>query len=91
MLTWMAWTPPTAGVFIGLFALLAFMGIYTHYVPPVPRRGFLGFPTDVGDRLYIALLTVGLFFVVWLAVTGASVPIAAVIAMVLFGVVMRWA
>lgn len=91
MLTWMAWTAPTAGVFVGLFVLLTFIGLYTHYVPPVARRGFLGFATDVGDRLYIALITVALFLVVWLALTAVSVSIAAAVGLVIFGVVMRWA
>ena len=57
MLGWMAWTWPTAFVFIGIFSA---MGVLTWLEIKYPggdeRKGVLGLVTTRGDRLFIALL-----------------------------------
>ena len=54
-LTWMAWTWPTAALFIFVFASIATMGVVEWRSPGgAPRRGILGLDTTRGDRLFIS-------------------------------------
>ena len=71
MLGWMAWTWPTAFVFIGIFAA---MGVLTLMEIKNPggneRKGVLGLVTTRGDRLFIALLGSVYIFLAWLGFFG---------------------
>ncbi|WP_299844559.1 DUF2160 domain-containing protein [uncultured Roseovarius sp.] len=71
MLGWMAWTWPTALVFIGIFSA---MGIITVLEIKRPggdeRKGVLGLVTTRGDRLFITLLGAVYIFLAWLGLIG---------------------
>ena len=89
-LEWMAWTLPTAVFFIAIFLMLVGMGIWEVLSPTAERRGFLPIATTRGDRLFIGLLSMAYIHLVWMGLTGASLWIALMIAMVWMVVVMRW-
>jgi predicted small integral membrane protein len=71
MLGWMAWTWPTALVFIGIFSA---MGVLTVLEIRNPggneRKGVLGLTTTRGDRLFISLLGASYIFLAWLGIVG---------------------
>ena len=71
MLGWMAWTWPTAFVFIGLFSA---MGVLTFLEIKYPggdeRRGVLGLTTTRGDRLFLTCLGTAFIFLGWLGLVG---------------------
>jgi predicted small integral membrane protein len=70
-LTWMAWTWPTAALFIFVFASIATMGVVEWRSPGgAPRRGILGLDTTRGDRLFISLLGSAFIFLGWLGLMG---------------------
>ncbi len=71
MLGWMAWTLPTALVFIGIFTALAVMtAIELRYPGGHERRGILGLTTTRGDRLFLSLLGTVYIFLAWLGLVG---------------------
>ncbi|MGB5558694.1 MAG: DUF2160 domain-containing protein [Paracoccaceae bacterium] len=71
MLSWMAWTWPTAFVFIGIFTA---MGVLTLIEIRHPggdeRKGVFGLVTTRGDRLFITLLGTVYIFLAWLGLFG---------------------
>lgn len=71
MLSWMAWTWPTALLFIGIFTA---MGIITFIEIKKPgtseRHGVLRLTTTRGDRLFLSLLGTSYVFLFWLGVFG---------------------
>jgi len=71
MLGWMAWTWPTALVFIGIFSA---MGVLTVLEIRSPggneRKGVFGLTTTRGDRLFISLLGTVYIFLIWLGLFG---------------------
>ena len=70
-LSWMAWTWPTAALFIFVFSAIAFMGLLEWRSPGgAPRRGVLGLDTTRGDRLFISLLGSAFIFLGWLGLMG---------------------
>ncbi len=79
MLSWMAWTWPTALVFIGIFSA---MGILTVLEIKNPggdeRQGALGLVTTRGDRLFITLLGSVYIMLAWLGIIGMPlwIPLA---------------
>jgi len=71
MLSWMAWTWPTALVFVGLFAALAtFTVIELKFPGGNERKGVLGLTTTRGDRLFMTLLGSVYIFLAWLGMFG---------------------
>ena len=71
MLSWMAWTWPTALVFIGIFSAMAVLTVLEIRTPGGDaRRGALGLTTTRGDRLFIALLGTVYIFLGWLGLIG---------------------
>ena len=68
---WMAWTPVTLLVFVGIFSA---MGIITALEIRRPggdeRKGVLGLTTTRGDRLFITLLGTVYIFLAWLGLVG---------------------
>jgi predicted small integral membrane protein len=67
----MAWTWPTAAVFIFIFSA---MGVLTVIEIKYPggdeRRGVLGLTTTRGDRLFISLLGTVYIFLAWIGLFG---------------------
>jgi len=71
MLSWMAWTWPTAFVFIGIFSAIALMAVLEVRNPGGNERdGILGLTTTRGDRLFITLLGSAYIFLAWLGIFG---------------------
>ncbi len=71
MLSWMAWTCPTALVFVGIFSAIAVLIVIEIRSPGgAERRGILGLKTTRGDRLFIALLGSLYIFLAWLGLMG---------------------
>jgi predicted small integral membrane protein len=70
-MSWMAWTWPTAAVFIFIFSA---MGVLTVLEIKHPggdeRRGALGLTTTRGDRLFISLLGTAYIFLAWIGLFG---------------------
>jgi predicted small integral membrane protein len=89
-LEWMAWTGPTAIFASAVVVMLVVMGVLSVRHRSIARKGFLPIETELGDRLYIGLLTIGLGMAAWMAFTEASLAIASAIAVVWLAVVMRW-
>jgi predicted small integral membrane protein len=80
---WMAWTPATLAVFVGIFSA---MGIITVLEIRRPggdeRQGVLGLTTTRGDRLFISLLGSVYIFLIWLGLFGTPlwIPLGLAIA-----------
>ena len=72
---WMAWTPATLAVFVGIFSAIAVIGILevTRFRDGIERRGILGLTTTLGDRLFITLLGSVYIFLAWLGFVGQPV------------------
>ncbi len=72
---WMAWTPATLAVFVGIFSAIAVIGLLevTKFRDGIERRGVLGLTTTLGDRLFITLLGSAYIFLAWLGLMGQPV------------------
>lgn len=71
MLSWMAWTWPTALLFIGIFtAIGTLIVLEIRYPGGAERKGVLGIRTTRGDRLFITLLGTSYIFLAWLGLIG---------------------
>ncbi len=71
MLSWMAWTWPTAAVFAGIFAAIGTLAVIEIRFPGgAIRKGVFRLVTTRGDRLFITLLGTVYIFFAWLAVFG---------------------
>jgi len=91
LLSWMAWTWPTALFFIFIFACIAAMGIWEYFSPGGgPRHGVLGLDTTRGDRLFISLLGSAFIFLAWLGIMGTPLWGPLVISVIYAGAVFRW-
>lgn len=68
---WMAWTPATLAVFVGIFAAMGVLTILEIRRPGGDERnGVLGLTTTRGDRLFISLLGTSYIFMAWLGLIG---------------------
>ena len=73
MLSWMAWTWPTALFFVGIFGSICAMGVWEYYSPGGgPRHGVFGLDTTRGDRLFISILGSCFIMLGWLGLVGAA-------------------
>lgn len=71
MLSWMAWTWPTALVFICLFSAMGVLTVLEiKYPGGAERRGVLGLTTTRGDRLFLTCLGTAFIFLGWLGFFG---------------------
>ncbi|GAA6179083.1 MULTISPECIES: DUF2160 domain-containing protein [unclassified Shimia] len=71
MLSWMAWTWPTAAVFIGLFSAIGTLIVIEIKHPGgAERQGVLGLVTTRGDRLFLTCLGSSFIFLAWLGFVG---------------------
>jgi predicted small integral membrane protein len=74
MLTWMAWTWPTAIGFIALFSTMTVLTIMEVRAPgQSERRGILGLKTTRGDRFFLTLLGSAYIMFAWLGFIGQPV------------------
>ena len=90
MLSWMAWTWPTALLFIGIFSAIFLMAILEVRNPGgAERDGILGLTTTRGDRLFLTLLGSAWIFLAWLGIFGTPLWGAIVVA-VLWGTFCFW-
>jgi predicted small integral membrane protein len=91
LLSWMAWTWPTAAFFVFILLCLAGMSVWEYYSPGgSPRRGVLRLDTTRGDRLFISLLGSAYILLAWLGLFGPPLWIAAVICILFAIAVFRW-
>ena len=68
---WMAWTPATLAVFVGIFSAMGVLTILEIRRPGGnERRGVLGLTTTRGDRLFMTLLGSSYIFLAWLGLFG---------------------
>ena len=68
---WMAWTPATLAVFVGIFGAMAILtALEIRHPGGDERLGILGLVTTRGDRLFIALLGTSYIFMAWLGLIG---------------------
>ena len=81
MLSWMAWTWPTALVFIGIFVAMGIIVFIEIKKPGTSERyGVLGLTTTRGDRLFLSLLGTSYIFLVWLGIFGMPLWIPLILA-----------
>ncbi|MCR9254621.1 MAG: DUF2160 domain-containing protein [Alphaproteobacteria bacterium] len=82
MLTWMAWTWPTALFFLFIITCLATLTVLElRYPGGDPRRGVFGLDTTRGDRLFISLLGSAYIFLAYLGFFGPPLWIPLAIAL----------
>ena len=91
LISWMAWTWPTAAFFAFIALCFVAMSVWEYFSPGgSPRDGILGLSTTRGDRLFISLVGSAFIFLAWLGLMGAPLwapmGIAAVYAIAVF----RW-
>ena len=81
MLSWMAWTWPTALVFIGIFVAMGIIVFIEIKKPGTSERyGVLGLTTTRGDRLFLSLLGTSYIFLAWLGIFGMPLWIPLILA-----------
>ena len=91
LLSWMAWTWPTAAFFAFILLCLVAMSVWEFYSPGgAPRHGILGLDTTRGDRLFISLLGSAFIFLAWLAFMGPPLWAPLGVAVVYAIIVFRW-
>lgn len=72
MLSWMAWTWPTALIFVFIFGCIAILAaVETCHPGGNERDGVFGLTTTRGDRLFISLLSSAYIFLAWLGLVGS--------------------
>ena len=91
LVSWMAWTWPTAAFFAFVLLCLVSMSVWEYYSPGgAPRRGVLRLDTTRGDRLFISLLGSAFIFLAWLGIMGTPLWVPLGIAIVYAIAVFRW-
>ena len=91
LVSWMAWTWPTAGFFAFILVCLVAMSLWELRSPGGgPRRGILGLDTTRGDRLFISLLGSAYILLAWLGLFGAPLWIALGVCALYWVAVFRW-
>ena len=91
LISWMAWTWPTAAFFAFILLCLIGMTVWEFNAPGGGgRRGILGLDTTRGDRLFISLLGSAYILLAWLAFFGAPVWGGVAICVVFAFAVFRW-
>jgi predicted small integral membrane protein len=91
LISWMAWTWPTACFFGFILLCLIGMSVWEMASPGGgARHGILGLDTTRGDRLFITLLGSAFIFLAWIGLVNTTLYAPLVIALVWAGVVFRW-
>lgn len=91
LLSWMAWTSPTAIFFVVIACFLVAMTVWEIKVPGGdPRHGVLGLDTTRGDRLFISLLGAAFIHLAWLGLIGENLWPALAVSVAYAFAVFRW-
>ncbi|WP_297817789.1 DUF2160 domain-containing protein [uncultured Paraglaciecola sp.] len=90
MLSWMAWTMPSALFFLGIASLLLVMTVLEIRKPCVERKGWLPISTTRGDRLFIGLLSSAFVHLLFLGLTDVTLWVALGISVLLMATLLRW-
>ena len=91
LLSWRAWTWPTAAFFAFILLCLVAMTVWEIRSPGgEPRHGVLGLDTTRGDRLFISLLGSAFIFLAWLAFMSTPLWGPLGISLVYAFIVFRW-
>lgn len=90
MLSWMAWTTPSALFFIGIASILVVMTLWEIRKPSLERKGWLPIATTRGDRLFIGLLSSAFIHLLFLGLSDLSLWIALSISALLIAILLRW-
>jgi predicted small integral membrane protein len=90
IMSWMAWTLPTAAFFGAIILMLIGMTVWQVISPSVERRGVLPMPTTRGDRLFIGLLGSAFIHLGWIGAAGLPIGWALGVSVVFVVAVMRW-
>jgi predicted small integral membrane protein len=91
LISWMAWTWPTACFFGFILLCLIGMSVWEKASPGGgPRHGILHLDTTRGDRLFISLLGSAFIFLAWIGLVNTTLYAPLVIAVLYAGVVFRW-
>ena len=90
MLSWMAWTMPSALFFVGIASLLLVMTVLEIRKPCVERKGWLPISTTRGDRLFIGLLSSAFVHLLFLGLTDLTLWVAFGLSVLLMAVLLRW-
>ncbi|MEP2978431.1 MAG: DUF2160 domain-containing protein [Lentilitoribacter sp.] len=70
-MSWMAWTWPTALIFVGIFSAIILLTIIEIKRPGGDERmGALRIVTTRGDRLFLSILGTVYIFLAWLGLVG---------------------
>ena len=88
---WMAWTPATLAIFVGIFSAILLIGLLEGFWlrDGLERKGVLGLTTTLGDRLFITLLGASYIFLAWLGIVGQPIWIPLFIA-IGWGIFVFW-
>lgn len=88
---WMAWTPATLMVFVGIFSAMGIIAALEigRWRDGLERTGILGLTTTLGDRLFISLLGSAWIFIAWLGFFGTPLWIPLGLA-ILWGIFCFW-
>lgn len=71
MFSWMAWTVPTALIFLFIFSAIGILAfLEAKYPGGAERTGVLGITTTRGDRLFISILGTVFIMLGWLGLMG---------------------
>ncbi len=88
---WMYWTLPSAIFIVGIFGAIIFLSVLGVFKPNIDRKGFLPIETGRGDRLFIAVYSSIIFFLLWLGIIGnVFLLIPALIIAIWFFCVFMW-
>jgi predicted small integral membrane protein len=90
MLSWMAWTMPSALFFLGIASLLLVMTVLEIRKPCVERKGWLPISTTRGDRLFIGLLSSAFVHLLFLGLTDLTLWVALGISVLIMLALLRW-
>jgi predicted small integral membrane protein len=90
MLSWMAWTMPSALFFLGIASLLLVMTVLEIRKPCVERKGWLPISTTRGDRLFIGLLSSAFVHLLFLGLTDLTLWVAFGISVLIMLALLRW-
>jgi predicted small integral membrane protein len=91
IISWMAWTWPTAAFFAFILLCLVGMTVWEIYSPGGdPRRGILRLETTRGDRLFISLLGSAYIFLAWIGFADGPLWIPLIVAILYALAVFRW-
>jgi len=91
LISWMAWTWPTACFFAFILLSLIGMSVWEFAAPGGgARHGILGLDTTRGDRLFISLLGSAFIFLAWIGLVSTNLYPPLAIALVYAVVVFRW-